>query len=432
MKRNLQKLVSCFSHHRVGVRALCMILSVILIFYVIPATVYAEVASAFSDEETAETVTEDAVTENSGANALDYTPVLYEVADLREEGVKHFHLEDGSYVAAQYAYPVHYLDDSGEWQDIDNSLTESGGMLANSTARIKFAKKITGNSTLFTLHDGNTKLTMSLVGAQKGTVGEATNYADAESDTELQKMMNLEKLSSRVLYADILNGVDLEYIAQSLNVKENVIVKEKADAYSYTFELALNNLTAALTENGDVVLTDSDGAVKYTIPAPVVYDAAGVCAPVSVSRYSLESSNGNGKYLLTVTADAAWMNAADRVFPVTIDPTIVGNEYISTDLYIQEGSLNTELQSSDTVLIVSSSHNAYWKLNSGYLPNIPDSAHISKATISLFAFLSSELVLLTRFGEGLTINSGFSSSHSSFAIRLSKESTDSTDDGEVR
>ena len=313
---------SCFSRHRVGARALSLFLTVLLIFYVIPATVYAEVASAFSNEEESKSATEGAVTENSGANALDYTPVLYEVADLREEGVKHFHLEDGSYVAAQYAYPVHYLDDSGKWQDIDNSLAESGGMFANSTARIKFAKKITGNSELFELHDGNTKLTMSLVGAKKGTVGEATNYADGESDTELQKMMNLEKLSSRVLYEDILDGVDLEYIAQSLNVKENVIVKERADAYSYTFELALNNLTAALGENGDVVLTDSDGVVKYTIPAPVVYDAAGVYAPVSVSRYSLESRNGNGKYLLTVTADAAWMNAAERVFPVTIDPTI--------------------------------------------------------------------------------------------------------------
>ncbi len=363
MKRNLQKIFSCFSRHRVGARALSLFLTVLLIFYVIPATVYAEVASAFSNEETAETVTEDAVTENSGANALDYTPVLYEVADLREEGVKHFHLEDGSYVAAQYAYPVHYLDDSGEWQDIDNSLAESGGMLANSTARIKFAKKITGNSELFELHDGNTKLTMSLVGAQKGTVGEATNYADAESDTELQKMMNLEKLSSRVLYADILDGVDLEYIAQSLNVKENIIVKERAESYSYTFELALNNLTAAIAENGDVVLADSDGAVKYTIPAPVVYDAAGVYAPAPVSRYSLESSNGNGKYLLTVTADSAWMNAAERVFPVTVDPTIATARHSLSDSTITSTSPDTVDKTSAT-LTVSPTSKVYMSLGS--------------------------------------------------------------------
>ena len=380
---------SCFSRHRVGARALSLFLTVLLIFYVIPATVYAEVADAFSDEETAETATESAVTENSGANALSYTPVLYEVTDLREEGVKHFHLEDGSYVAAQYAYPVHYLDDSGKWQDIDNSLTESGGMLANSTARIKFAKKITGNSTLFTLHDGNTKLTMSLAGAQKGTVGEATNYADAESDTELQKMMNLEKLSSRVLYADILDGVDLEYIAQSLNVKENIIVKERAESYSYTFELALNNLTAALADNGDVVLADSDGEAKYTIPAPVVYDAAGAYAPAPVSRYSLESLNGNGKYLLTVTTDTAWMNATERVFPVTVDPTIVGNDDISTDLYIKESDSSNASFSSELSLQVSSEDISYWKLHTQYLPTIPASAYIAKATISLFAFSGS-------------------------------------------
>ena len=368
MKRNLQKIFSCFSRHRVGARALSLFLTVLLIFYVIPATVYAEVADAFSDEETSEIATESTVIDSDGANALSYTPVLYEVTDLREEGVKHFHLEDGSYVAAQYAYPVHYLDDSGEWQDIDNSLTESGGMLANSTARIKFAKKITGNSTLFALHDGNTKLTMSLVGAKKGTKGEATNYSDAESDTELQKMMNLEKLSSRVLYADILDGVDLEYIAQSLNVKENIIVKERAEAYSYTFELALNNLTAAIADNGDVVLTDSDGEAKYTIPAPVVYDAAGVYAPAPVSRYSLESLNGNGKYLLTVTTDTAWMNATERVFPVTVDPTIahevsVGDSTITSTAPDTVDKTSTALTVSPTaksyVPIMSSANDFY-------------------------------------------------------------------------
>ena len=103
MKRNLQKIFSCFSRHRVGARALSLFLTVLLIFYVIPATVYAEIADAFSDEETTETATESTVTDIDGANALSYTPVLYEVTDLREEGVKHFHLEDGSYVAAQYA-----------------------------------------------------------------------------------------------------------------------------------------------------------------------------------------------------------------------------------------------------------------------------------------------------------------------------------------
>ena len=80
---------------------------------------------------------------------------MYEILGRREENVKHFRLGDGSFVALQYDAPVHYLDADGAWQEIDNRLAEDGSEYATSDARIKFAKKITGNETLFTLHDGN-------------------------------------------------------------------------------------------------------------------------------------------------------------------------------------------------------------------------------------------------------------------------------------
>ena len=184
---------------------------------------------------------------------------------------------------------MHYKDENGAWQDIDNSLHPSGSDYSNSNARIKFSKKVTGNSRIFALHDGNMKITMSLIGAVKGTEGTVYNNPDAEGETELQKLMALEKLSSRILYEEILDGVDLEYIASGLSVKENIIVKQRKDTYSYSFELALNGLDAILTESGDISLVSESGEEKYIIPAPVVYDAENVYAGVSVSNYSLEN-----------------------------------------------------------------------------------------------------------------------------------------------
>ena len=49
--------------------------------------------------------------------------ILYEIPEERETSVKHFRLSNGSYLAAQYDYPVHYQDENGQWQDYDNSLT---------------------------------------------------------------------------------------------------------------------------------------------------------------------------------------------------------------------------------------------------------------------------------------------------------------------
>ena len=253
-------------------KALSMALSLVLLFLAVPTVVYGEIASAVSSLGDGEESSTSDKNENGTATEIsENKAIIYEEESLREESTKHFRLEDGSYLAAQYPSAVHILTEDGTWEDIDNSLSENGSEYANSNARIKFAKKTGGNGNLFTLHDGNTKITMNLVGAVKKTAGKVTNGEDREEDTELQKMLNLEKLSSKIVYEEILAGVDIEYIISGLDVKENIIVKEKRDNYVYTFELKLNGLTASLTEAGDVLITES-GETKYIIPAPVVFD----------------------------------------------------------------------------------------------------------------------------------------------------------------
>ena len=352
-------------------RVLSAFLSAVLLFYVIPTVVYGEVAGLFESEPSEE---------SSSGTSYEYINEMHEVESLREESVKHFRLEDGSYVAAQYNYPVHYADEDGKWQDIDNTLESAiGGVYATSNARIKLAKKITGNETLFALKDGNTKLSFGLIGAAKGTVGTVINGEDSSSDTELQKMMNLEKLSSSVVYENILPGVDLEYVIDSLNIKENLIVKEKGNSYSYSFSMKLNGMYAELDEDGNVLIyNDDSGEIEYTIPAPVVFDSASAHAPKGVAIYTLEADGK--KYTLTVTVDASWMNSEDRVYPVTVDPTVSREKLYIDDTYITniEGQKDTTYGSAN-VIAISTNSIAYllWKT----LPDIPDNAYISNATV---------------------------------------------------
>ena len=362
-------------------RLLSFILTLVLVFYVIPSTIYVKAQELLETDESDAAVSVDA-SESSASSSLsaERVGVLFEDESLREESTKHFHLEDGTYLAAQYNYPVHTLDANGEWQDIDNVLSESGKEFTNNSARIKFAKKINGSSELFTLHDGNAKITMTLIGANKGTSGEVTNNSDAESESKLQKMMNLEKLSSRIIYRDILDGVDLEYIAYSMNVKENIIVKERKDSYSYSFELKLNGLTPTLTERGDIELrSDDTDELTYVIPAPVVYDSVGEHAPGGISAYTLTHINGK-KYMLTVTVESEWMNKEERAFPVTIDPAVTAAYNSVVDTYV-DSSNTTYSGSESSTLYVTSTKWSYWKNNS--LPSIPTSANIINATIKI-------------------------------------------------
>ncbi len=347
--------------NKILTKLLSFTLSVIMIFYVIPTVIYGEIAEAFEKE--------DALPESAAAEAPEadsytvpiessYKSELFEVTGLREESAKHFRLEDGSYVAAQYSEPVHYKDENGSWRDINNSLIDSNNYYETSNARIKFEKKITGNSKLFTLHDGSTKLSMALIGAIKKTEGAVTNFSDEEHYTTLQKMMNLENLSSEIIYRDILEGVDLQYVVSSLNVKENIIVKQASENYSYSFELALNGLSAALAESGDVlILSGTD--VKYTIPAPITYDVNGVYAESGVSAFTL-TDQGNGKYILTVSVDSEWMNSPERAFPVTVDPAIIYSNAHAIDTSISSNNTTTAYGEA-TKLFITSSRLAHWK-----------------------------------------------------------------------
>ena len=291
-----------------------MMLAIVTVFYVLPLTVFADIIND-SPTSVAGATNEDAEYIPEGLKAT------YEVKSLREESSKTFRLEDGTYVSAQYMTPVHKLDESGEWVDIDNALDASGTEYSTSDARVKFVKKINGSKELFTLHEGNTKITVALPDAIKKTPGTVYNGSDPAGYTELQKMMNLERLTSRIVYADILDGADVEYVISQGSIKENIIVKERKESYSYTFNLSLNNLNAALGVGGNVYLRELSGAAKYVIPAPTVYDANGSLCPSEAAYYTL-TYQGDGKYTLTVTVSSAWMNSADRAFPVTVDPPL--------------------------------------------------------------------------------------------------------------
>ena len=376
--------------HKLGLGTLSVFLSILMIVYLIPLSVYAELAPTIEGNENTTTPpeqTEQIKNEPITADAM------FELTDRREQSVKHFRLSDGSIVAAQYASPIHEQDENGEWQDIDNTLGDSGNEYATPNARVKFAKKITGKENLFSLHDGKYKITMSLDGAIKKTTGTVTNtQTEFDRDaTNLQKMMTLDKLSAKIMYADILDGVDLEYVLNSVNVKENIIVKEKKDSYTYTFTLDLNNLTAALQQDGSIHITDPDsGEVKYRMPAPIVYDAAGITADASLSTYTL-TQTGNHTYALAVTVNADWMNAEDRAFPVTVDPTIEHDNYYQSNI---ESAYVSSATSSNTA---TSNYRYVGKTTSGTeyltylkitnLPELPQNAVVINAELDLSVYL---------------------------------------------
>ncbi|MBQ3482990.1 MAG: hypothetical protein IJA78_02320, partial [Clostridia bacterium] len=363
MKKTFQK---------IGTKSLAILLSVLMVIAIFPLSV---VAAMMAKEPT-----EQAGTGRKTAD-IEYLREPFELVELREENVKYFQQVDGTRVAAVYDHAVHYLDENGVWQDIDNTLTQTGSEYTTRNARVKFAKKITGNETLMTLHEHNRKITWSLNDATKKTEAQVfnTQTEHPEDATQLQKLMTLDKLNSTILYTDILDGVDLEYIVTSNNIKENIIVKAPKNSYSFSFTLKLNGLVAILGDEGSVQLLDSKThELYYVIPAGYMVDAGGAYS--QNVTYTL-SDNGNGSYQLQVTADSAWINSPDRVFPVKIDPTVTPSTYYTNQVQIMSHGAGFNWSNFETVTVAGQTR-AYWKKQA--LPIATEFAHIISAEYSIY------------------------------------------------
>lgn len=129
-----------------------------------------------------------------------------------------------------------------------------------------------------------------------------------------------QKIRSSVAFDNVMDGVSLLYQNYGYNVKESIIIEKPQEQYAYSFVLNLQGLTPTLEADGSVLLRDADGEPVYEIPAPYLADADGATS-LEDATYRLERISGG--YLLTVEADPEWMNAPERAYPVTLDPTIL-------------------------------------------------------------------------------------------------------------
>ena len=106
---------------KASMKLLSVFLAILMVMFSFPMTVFAELVRENTEEEG-----------NRG---------IIELEELRESSTKYFLLEDGSIMAAQYNGAVHYKDENGDWQNIDNTLTVSGSEISTPNAKVKFAKK---------------------------------------------------------------------------------------------------------------------------------------------------------------------------------------------------------------------------------------------------------------------------------------------------
>lgn len=313
------------------IRALSVILIFALVVQIFPMTAFAEslndgyVPDEILSEEIAENTDETDVSENENSEEIPPEIVSEDVAK-REENVKHFRLSNGENIAVMYEEPVHYLNDNNEWIDYDNSFSEVSAVsedkveadadetdYINKSAdySVRFSKKTNGKKFVRLEKDGY-KLSWYYTDTAK--VEGQVSVKDDDGDPT-----TLENVSSEVIYGNVFENVDLQYIATPAGIKENLILSSSDVQTEFAAEYKANGLTPVQTSDKVIELKAEDGTVIYTVSAPFMYDANGErSGKITLSLTEVK----NNKFTVKVTVDGEWLSAEERAFPVIVDPAI--------------------------------------------------------------------------------------------------------------
>ncbi|MCL2775957.1 MAG: DNRLRE domain-containing protein, partial [Oscillospiraceae bacterium] len=192
-------------------------------------------------------------------------------------------------------------------------------------------------------------------GKREADAGKTPEQLAAEAKEE--QFSAQKTLQSQVTYADIVAGVDIEYILRGSGVKENIVVKERQDDYTFSFKMDCAGLVLRQQEDGSILAYAEDGkeddAPVFTLPAPYAYDANGDFT-LDV-RYGLRET-GTG-YVLSIIPGAEWCGSA--ALPITIDPAVT--------LYTNEPSFKGTIIYSNTYAQNSTySYSSFGELAVGY------------------------------------------------------------------
>ena len=299
-----------------------------------------------------------------------------EVTQYRGEYEKHFLNTDGTVTAYSYANPIHYLDSDGNWQDIDNTLVKSTEGFVN--------KANPNEMKLSSVARDNNLVSVELEGYEVSWGIQGINNVqgyEAEKQ-EATDRRDLTHLTSKVKYDNVFENTSLVYTLSSYSLSEDLIFDSLPNFDQVTYQIQTTNLIAQL-EGSEVVFTSTteEGKEIFRFQAPYLCDSAfKLTYDITVILNATE-----GGYTLTYILDRQWLQSEERVYPITLDPTLTSYQHYSNvqDTYTCSWYPDTNFVN-ELYLCVGLVHGeSYTFVKINTMPSIPLGAPIVDARLEL-------------------------------------------------
>lgn len=259
-----------------------------------------------------------------------------EIEHLRTEFSKTYKNKDGSLTNKIYQYPIHFKDNASKlWKEIENNFeldtTNSDIVNYENSFKVKFKKNTNAGESLLKVSQNEKVFALNPV-SQEQLI--ENNFIE-------NRRNNIEATftGNKITYSNIYPYTDITYQLGSSKVKEDIIIKKRpsaGDPVQFSFELSLNGLDVIESSNGEIQIIDPiTKEVQYYLEKPFMFDSympEGYKKTPNVEdipeaalsfdvQYKLVKRNN--KWFIDVIPNREWLESNDRVYPVTIDPTIV-------------------------------------------------------------------------------------------------------------
>ena len=241
-----------------------------------------------------------------------------EIPEFRERNKKRFRMSDGTEQEVFYASDIHVLNEkTGQFDDIEDTITEDEDGKHFTCGRHCFVAKFSNDENddeLFSIEQNSHKVT---VFAKKNS----KNKSKGRKPDIIWRSPDSNNESKIISFSGIQSNSKYEYTVEPSGVKENIVVSAPRKTYRYAFTLKCENVRPILNaEQKRVAFVDvGTNEEIFHIPAPFMVDGNGISS-TAVSYKLVERENSDP--VLTIVADANWMNDIQRAFPIVIDPQI--------------------------------------------------------------------------------------------------------------
>ena len=265
---------------------------------------------------------ETATAETAALESVNTVTEKTEIVSMRDAYSKTYQLPDGTYQYVARTAPIHYLDSTGAYAEINNEITDAvkrSGYAYTNTANAwnaYFAEKL-GSDNAVMMEYGAYTISFSLL-EQTGTTAVQKAKDLSARGTLSAYHQSLAGDNRAVIYSDVVPNVDVAYTVQTGTLKEDIILKSKNAPSTFKFRLTTNGLTIK-ESNGTVALVTASGEEVFTFVPLYMEDANGKRS----EKVSLNYTGVKNGYEFTISADSKFLDAKDTAYPVIIDPSIM-------------------------------------------------------------------------------------------------------------